>query len=118
MNIDCDLILKNLYLDNKNSSSDYQKEIILKEWQNNFGHMYIGVQKTHITDHLFILMNIRVNKQMNASEFGLLQYKILQEKRLKDERIHKSNENNEGTKWLIPEYITHLFVMEIMNKFT
>ena len=67
MNIDCDLILKNLDFDDNNSASNYQKELILQYLQNIFGHMCIDGQKTLITEHLFIVAKIRVNNQMYAS---------------------------------------------------
>ena len=72
MSIYCDLILNKVDFDEKNSASNDQKPIILQEL-NLFGHMYIGTQKTPITDHYFVMANIRVNDHMYASEFeGLL----------------------------------------------
>ena len=101
MKIDCDVILKNLYFDDKNFAYNYRKGIILQELQNIFGHIYIGGQKTLITDHLFIGGNVRVNEQMNASEFERLLYIILSEKTSKDEKVHIGNYYNEVRTWLI-----------------
>ena len=93
MSIDCDIIFNNLDLDDNNLAFNYQNAIILQDLKNIFGHMYIGGQKTLITDNFFIVTNIRVNDQMDASEFEVLLYKILSEKSFNGEIIHISNDD-------------------------
>ena len=44
-------------------------------------------------------------------------YKILSEKPFKDERISISYDDKEVTKWLILEYMTHFFGIEIVDTF-
>ena len=55
---------------------------------------------------------------MGALEFKGLSYPFFSEIPFKDESIHISNYDNEVTTWLISEYITHLFGMEIVDIFT
>ena len=67
MNVGCNYILKKHDLDDNNYASNYLKAVTLKDMQTSFGHMYIGSKETIITDKLFIVSNIHVNEQMEAS---------------------------------------------------
>ena len=118
VNIDDDLILKKLGFDDNNFAYKYQKAIILQELQNIFGNRYKGSQKKIPTDHLFMVINIRVNEQMDASESEGMLYKVLSETSFRYERIYISSDNKKGTTWLISEYMNHLFGMEIVDTFT
>ena len=48
---------------------NYQKIMIMKDLQKCFGEIYLGGKKRISTDDFFILANIRINFQMDASEF-------------------------------------------------
>ena len=54
----------------------FQKIVIMKELHICFGEKYSG-EKTVFTDDFFILVNLRINCQMDASEFEGLLYNML-----------------------------------------
>ena len=58
---------------------NFQKIMIMKELQKCFGEIYSGGKKTISTDHFFILENLRIHFQMDASEFEGLLYSMLSE---------------------------------------
>ena len=55
---------------------NFQKIVIMRELQKQFGEIYLGVKKIS-TDMFFILENITTNCQMDASEFEGLLYTML-----------------------------------------
>ena len=51
---------------NEDFVHNYQNIMSMKELQKKIGEIYLG-EKTISTDHFFILENIRINFQMDAS---------------------------------------------------
>ena len=49
--------------------------MIFRELQKQFGEIYLGEKKTISTDMFFIVANIKINCQMDTSEFEGMIYK-------------------------------------------
>ena len=75
-----------------------------------FGEIYIGEKKTISTDDFFILANIRINCQMDASEFEGLLYNMLSEETLVNHRLDMTYEKDDYT---ISDYVSQHFVITI-----
>ena len=57
----------------------FQKIMIFRELQKNFGEIYLGGKKTISTDMFFIVENISTTCQMDASEFEGMIFNMLSE---------------------------------------
>ena len=68
----------------------------MKELQKYFGEIYLG-EKTISTGDLFILTNIRINFQMDASEFEGLLYNMLSEEPFANHRLDMTDEKDDYT---------------------
>ena len=77
MNIDCDMMLRNL----DNSSNDYNSHVtkimILQVIQKMFSEMLIGGRKVVNSDNIFVLTNISTNVQEDSSEFEALIHEMI-----------------------------------------
>ena len=58
---------------------NFHKIMIFRELQKNFGEIYLGGKKTISTDMFFIVANIKINCQMDTSEFEGMIYNMLSE---------------------------------------
>ena len=82
----------------------------MKELQKKFGEIYLGGKRTISTDMFFILSNVRINCQMDASEFEGLLYNILSEEPFANHRLDMTNEKDDYT---ISYYASHNFGITI-----
>ena len=64
-----------------------QNTMIMKELKKCFGDIYLEGEQTISTNHFFILENLRINYQMNASEFKGLLYNMLYEEPFPNHRF-------------------------------
>ena len=87
---------------------NFQKIMIMMELQKCFGEIYLGEKNP--TDHLFILENIMINCQMDASEFEGLLYIILSEEPSANHIFDMIDENNDYT---ISDYVPQYFGITI-----
>ena len=69
MNIDCDMMLRNLDKSSDDYNSHVTKIMILQVIQKMFCEMLIGGRKVVNSDNIFFLTNIRTNVQQDSSEF-------------------------------------------------
>ena len=58
---------------------NFQKIMVFREIQKQFGEIYLGRKKTISTDMFFILANITTNCHMDVSEFEGVIYTMLSE---------------------------------------
>ena len=95
MNIDCDMMLRNL----DNSLDDYnshiQKIMILKVIQNMFCEMLIGGRKVVNSDNIVLLTNIRANVQEDFSEFEALIQEMISSELFSNQDIFHIDLNDE-----------------------
>ena len=86
----------------------------MKELWKCFGEMYLG-EKTISNELIFILENIRINYQMDASEFDGLLYNMLSEEPFANNRLDMTNEKDDYT---IPDYVSRHFGITIGKTWT
>ena len=82
----------------------------MKELQKSFGGIYLGEKKTSSTDIFFVLANIRINCQMDASEFEGLLYNILSEEHFANHILDMTDEKDDYT---ISDYVSQHFGITI-----
>ena len=78
--------------------------------------MYIGNKTTIIRDQFYFCQTSML-KNIYKSEFEWLLYKIIPEELFKHQKIQISHDFEECTSWLISEYMTNSFVMDILDTF-
>ena len=76
----------------KQFSHHYQNIVVVKWLQIVLDEIYLRGGGTITTDGLFIITNIGINYQIDASEFEGLFYTILVEEPSKNQRIHITEE--------------------------
>ena len=113
LKIDCYTMLNGL----KKSHFDhnFQKIMIMKEFQKKIGEIYLGGGKIISTDMFFILENIRINCHMDASEFEGLLYNMLSEERFANPGLDMTDENDDYT---ISDYVSQHFGITIGETMT
>ena len=82
--------------------------MIMKELQICFGEIYLGEKQS--TDLFFILANIRINCQMDASEFEGLLYNMLSEEPFSNHKLYITDEKDDDT---ISDYVSQYFGITI-----
>ena len=85
-------MLNGLKRESQDFAHNFQKIMILRELQKEFGEIYLG-EKTISTDMFFVLENIMTNCQMDASEFEGLLYTMLCEEPFANHRLDMTDEN-------------------------
>ena len=89
--------------------------MIMKELQKKIGEIYLGGGKTISTDLLFILANIRINYQMDASEFEGLLYNMLSGEPFANHRLDMKDENDD---YIISDFVSQHFGITIGETLT
>ena len=87
----------------------------MKELQKQFGEIYLGGEKSISTDHLFILEILRINYQMDASEFEGLLYNMLSEEPFANHILDMIDKKDDYT---ISYYVSHYFGITIGETWT
>ena len=88
--------------------------MIVKELQKRFGEIFLG-GKSISTDMFFILENIRITFQMDASEFKGLLYNMLSEEPFANHRLDMTDEKDDYT---ISYYVSQNFGITIGETMT
>ena len=87
----------------------------MKDPQKYFGEIYLRGKKIISTDVFFILENIRINYQMDASEFEGLLYNMFSEETFANHRLDMTDEKYDYT---ISDYVSQNFDITIGETWT
>ena len=87
----------------------------MKDLQKCFGEIYLGGKKRISIDDFFILANMRINFQMDASEFQRLLYIMLSEEPFANHRLDMTDEKDDYT---ISDYVSQHFEITIGETWT
>ena len=85
----------------------------MKDLQKIFGDIYLGEKNS--TDGFFILANIRINCQIDASDFEGLLYNMLSEEPFANHRLDMIYEKDDYT---ISDYVSQNFGITIRETWT
>ena len=116
MNIDCEIMLRNL----DNSLDDYnshiQKIMILQVIQKMFCERLFGARKVVNSDNNFLLTNIRTNVQEDSSEFERIIHEMVSLEIFSNQEICHIDFNGEKRICTVSTYIKeYLSIVEIEN---
>ena len=95
MNIDCDMMLRNLDNSLDNYNSHIQKIMILQVIQKMFCEILIGGRKVVNSDNIFVLTNIKKNVQEDSSEFEALIQEMISSELFSNQEICHIDLNGE-----------------------
>ena len=79
----------------------------MKELHKKFVEIYLGGKRKISTDILFILANIWINCQMDASEFEGLLYNMLSKEPFANHRLNTADEKDDYT---ISDYVSPILM--------
>ena len=117
MNIDCDMMLRNIDNSLDNYNRHIQKIMILQVTQKMFCEMLIGGRKVVNSDNIFVLPNIRTNVQEDSSEFEALIQEMISSEIFSNQEICHIYLNGEKRISSVSTYMKeNLSIIEIENK--